>query len=246
MLSGFYTAYAGLEAQYNALNILANNLANIDTNGYKEDRLFYTVFASQVFSGGGPLEAAVNTSIVLGGQAVNFAQGELVETGNPLDLALLGPGFFVVAAPWGLRYSRDGAFSLNAARQLVNSSGYAAIDENGNPIVLPPGRIEVNSSGEISVNGMRVAKLKIVDFRERQGLVKEGASLFRQSDPNAREEKAVGFEVKPGFIEKANVNALRITADLISALRHFQFMERSIDLLMNQMGGESISQLGRF
>ena len=153
MDSGYYAACAGLAAQTQALELVANNLANLGTVGYRGQQ---ATFLSLVAGGGGaaanPLNAAINDFGVLGGSRLDLSSGALTATGNPIDMAIAGNGFFVVQSSVGLVYTRNGGFHLTPAGQLVTAQGDAVLGQQG-PIVLPNGGVAVSADGTISVDG---------------------------------------------------------------------------------------------
>src|ERR1039458_6702985 len=153
MDSGFYAACTGLLAETDALELTANNMANLNTNGYKGQLEFYrSLEASMQNHRLSPLNQAVNDYGVLGGSAVDLQAGEFQKTGNDLDLALQGTGFFVVRAPAGVRNSRNGNFHTDAAGRLLTATGDAVMGEQS-PVELPSGTITISSDGTISQGG---------------------------------------------------------------------------------------------
>ena len=160
MDSGYYAACAGLAAQTQALELVAHNLANLSTVGYRgEEATFHSLLAGGSVVSSNPLNTAVNDYGVLGGSRLDLNAGSLVSTGNPLDLAIAGSGFFVVQSAQGLVYTRNGSFHVTLAGQLVTAQGDAVWGQQG-PIILPnsaPGYAErglgpTNSRGPTQVN----------------------------------------------------------------------------------------------
>ena len=151
MNSGIYTAYSGLKAQSDALEILSNNLANLNTTAFKEETAFYTYLdpsagASQQTA---DLNSTINQSIRVG-SVVNSAEGSMSATDRDLDIAIEGNGFLVVNTPRGIRYTRNGNLNLNAQSVLVASDGSPVIGESGKPITLGPGKIAIEREREVS------------------------------------------------------------------------------------------------
>lgn len=137
MDSGYYAACAGLAAQTDALELVAHNLANLSTTGYRgEQATFHSLLAGGAVVPANPLNAAVNDYGVLGDSRLDLDAGSMVPTGNPLDLAVAGSGFFVVQSPHGLVYTRNGSFHVTPAGQIVTAQGDAVMGQQG-PIVLP-------------------------------------------------------------------------------------------------------------
>ena len=139
MDSGFYAACTGLLAETDALELTANNMANLSTTGYKGQLEFYRSFEASMGNRRlSPLNQAVNDYGVLGGAAVDLKTGEFQKTGNDLDLAMQGSGFFVVNTPAGIRYTRNGSFHTDAAGNLLTATGDQVMGEQG-PVQLPRG-----------------------------------------------------------------------------------------------------------
>ena len=154
MHSGIYIAYSGLKAQMDTLDTLANNLANVNTTGFKEQKSFSTALNLALGSPDAPaLDAAINNA-VLTESATNFSSGNLVKTDRDLDLALTGNGFLTVETPGGLRYTRNGNLTTDARSVLCTSEGFPVLGERGR-IVLSPGKVNINEDGEILVDGTR-------------------------------------------------------------------------------------------
>src|SRR5579871_1322145 len=177
MDSGYYAACAGFAAQTQALELVANNLANLGTTGYRgQQATFRSLLTGGSAVAWNPLNAAVNEFGVLGGSRVDLASGSLTATGNPLDLAIAGKGFFVVKSPAGLLYTRDGGFHRTADGHLVTAEGDAVLGDQG-PIALPNGAAIVSADGTVSVDGAVVDKLRIAEFSPNTSLTPVGNAL---------------------------------------------------------------------
>ena len=168
MDSGYYAACAGLAAQTQALDLVAHNLANLSTTGYRgQQTTFRSLLAGKGAISGNPLNVAVNNFGVLSGSRLDLTSGSLVPTGNPLDVGVAGSGFFTVQSAQGILYTRDGSFHLTSAGQLVTSQGNAVLGAQG-PVTLPNGKVAISSDGTISVDGAVVDQLKLAPSRRRQ------------------------------------------------------------------------------
>lgn len=241
MDSGFYAACAGLVARMQALEIVANDLANVTTPGFKARWQFFSALQASLGASPDPLNQAVNRYGILGGTFPDFREGTLEPTGNPLDVAIEGPGFFVVQTPAGVRYTRNGAFRLNANRQLVTADGSLVLGTAG-PILLPEGQIEISSDGTISVNGAQVNRLQVVEFPNPASLQAEGNSYFSTSANTAR--PATGSAVRQYALEGSNMNPIAGTVALITVQRTAQMLERALALFNNDFD-RTAEQLGR-
>src|SRR5580698_9570207 len=143
MDSGYYAACAGLAAQTQALELVAHNLANLGTTGFRgQQATFRSLLGGRGAAAWNPLNAAINSFGVLGGSRVDLTAGNLTATGNPLDLGVSGPGFFVLQSPGGVVYTRNGNFHTTPAGQLVTAQGDAVVGEQG-PITVPNGLVSV-------------------------------------------------------------------------------------------------------
>ena len=155
MNSGVYAAYTGLLSRTQALETAANNLANSNTNGFRAESNYFRGVLANVGEQGlalpSDLENAVNQFGILGGNRLDLGQGQITSTGNPLDLALSGGGFFQIQTAHGIQLTRDGAFLRGADGTLTTQHGEPVLSNAGQPIVLPTGTVHVGSGGELSV-----------------------------------------------------------------------------------------------
>lgn len=245
MDSGIYTAYSGLRAQSDALDILANNLANINTAGFKEEKAFYTYLAASAENPQGldPFNAVINRSVQVQ-SALNFETGSLNETGRELDIAIAGDGFLAVQTPRGVRYTRNGNLNLNAQSVLTTSEGHPVLGISGKTITLGPGTIRIGESGDVFLDGVQVDRLKVVSFADLSKLEKEGGSLFR-SPAGQDFEKISDAKIKSGFLEGSNVNPISSIVRMVEIHRHFEAIQKSIHLVMNDVNSKAIDKLGR-
>src|SRR5882762_9640288 len=157
MDSGYYAACAGLRARAQALDLMASNLANSQTSGYRaQSTVFQSLVAAQSSPVLPPLNRAVNDAVnefgVLGRSVLDLAPGNFERTGGNLDLAVEGPGFFAVQAGTGVLYTRNGAFRVSAKGQLVTADGNPVLGDQG-PLRLPGGNVAIGPDGTVSVNG---------------------------------------------------------------------------------------------
>src|SRR5271157_1406615 len=161
MDSGYYAAMTGLVARTQALDIAATNLANAQTPGYRAEQEYFRSALMGPDAADSQLGQTVNNFGLLGGDHLNLSQGALQQTGNPLDLAIEGEGFFQVQTPNGLRYTRDGGFHRTPRGQLVTEAGDLVLSATGQPIPVPPGDVSVGVDGSLSVAGGVVATLGV-------------------------------------------------------------------------------------
>ncbi|MGH9451405.1 MAG: flagellar basal-body rod protein FlgF [Terriglobia bacterium] len=235
MESGYYAALTGLVAKYDALDVAANNIANVGTTGYKEQENFYRTYSATMGSSDvGPLNLAINNYGVLGGASTNFAPGALQMTGNSLDIALQGKGFLVVKTAAGDRYTRNGSLRLNAKGVLTTQNGDEVMGlipkpkgkPGEGPIKIHQGSIAIGPGGLISVNGAVAGQLKIVDFNKGTHLSLEGQSTY--AAPAADETPAPDPQVKQGALESSNVNPMNEMVSLVLLQRQAQMLQNAI------------------
>ena len=227
------------------MDVLANNLANVNTLGFKQDHTAYLPpydepdesLNFQV----GPEEPLVPDpeSLI---SYTNFAPGQLKATGNPLDMALDGDGFFCVQTPEGTQYSRKGNFSLNSEGVLVNQEGLAVLGEGG-PIQIQGQDIRVDGRGNIQVDGQLVDILRVVRFPDTLALKKVADTCFVTNDPAVVGVAADNTQVKQGYVEASNVDTIRMMTEMIDVLRGFESYQRVIQSI-NEVILTSINEVG--
>ncbi|HEX4998914.1 MAG TPA: flagellar basal-body rod protein FlgF [Terriglobia bacterium] len=245
MDSGLYTAYSGLKATASALDVVANNLANVNTTGFKSDETFLRIYNKAVADPkAGPLDGALNDSTLVRGSVSNFNPGVMKTTGNPLDVAIDGDGFLAVEGPGGVYYTRNGNLHTNANGQLVTVEGYTVLGAGG-AIQVPPGRISISQAGEIQVDGAVVDTLRVVDFRDKRSLQKVGNSLFRNNGAEGVELEGAEKHIHQGALEQSNVNPVKEMMLMIDIMRQFESLQKTIFTMMNTVNDRSINQVGR-
>ena len=153
MDSGYYAAMTGLVARNQALDIAATNLANSGTRGYRAEQEFFRSVLMGPDGMDSQMGRTVNNYGLLGGDRLNMAQGQIDQTGNPLDLAIEGEGFFMVQTPNGPRYTRDGSFHRTNDGRLVTATGFPVLSAGQQVIQIPPGEVSIGADGVISVAG---------------------------------------------------------------------------------------------
>ena len=241
MNSGFYSAFSGFAARMDALDLVANNLANANTVGFKSQHEFYRSFAAWLQpSLTTPINDAVNHYGVLGGARLDLSPSSLEPTGNDTDVALEGPGFFTVQTKNGLRYTRAGNFSLNTQRQLITAQGDLVLGDQG-PIQIPDGKLAISPDGTLSVDGTLVAKLKIADFAPTAQLTPEGSTYFVAPQGAAKPASAV--DVRQGNLESSNSDPVRSTVALIELQRTSQLMEKALSIFHNEFNRVAATQI---
>ncbi|MCG6533826.1 MAG: flagellar basal-body rod protein FlgF [Syntrophales bacterium LBB04] len=217
---------------FSRLDVISNNIANIGTPGFKVERVY-------------PGDATSSSEYANGESAllyVDYSQGVMQQTGNPLDVAIQGEGFFVVQTKEGSAYTRKGNFTINRNSQLVTQSGDNVLGENG-PIQINGKSVNIDNEGTISVEGTEVGKLKVAKFDNPQKLVRQGGGLFM--DPGtAGLEKVDKPEINSGHLELANVNAIQEMVEMIDIQRSFESYQKTIQTIQD-MDKLSTGRIGR-
>jgi len=220
--------------------MLANNLANASTSGYKTDREAYGLYAASE----AVADSFAATMPVVEREWTDFSPGTVRPTGNPLDLAIDGAGFFGVNAPGGTLYTRNGAFQLLADGSLATADGYAVRGTGGAAIKLDPTRpFEVLPDGSVKQNGQTAGKIELVDFAVTSALFKQRGTYFRAG---AAPQAASSARVGQGKLENSNVGAAESAVRLISVLRQFEMLQKAISLgsEMDRHAVEDVARVG--
>jgi flagellar basal-body rod protein FlgF len=237
------TAASGLKSRMEALDLVANNLANSTTNGFKLDQEFYTLFTADEQD---PTSAASTKLPLIQKQWTDFSQGTLTPTGNSLDLALSGKGFFTVKGPSGPLYTRNGSFQIAGDGKLTTSEGYPVLDTKGQPIQTQPqgGALEVKPDGSITQNGQAVGQMKLVDFSDPALLQKMGKSYFSLTDPKTPTSPAADAAVQQGKIENSNVAPAESAVRLVGLMRQFEMLQKAISVTTD-MNKQVLTEVAR-
>lgn len=242
MDSGYYAACTGLRAQNQALELVANNLANVSTIGYRgQSAAFQSLLAGEP-APMNEINHAINNFNILDRTTVDLTSGTLQRTGNPLDVAMEGSAFFVVQTAAGNLYTRAGNFQLSAAGKLVTASGDAVLGSQG-PITLPAGDVAISGDGTVSVDGAVVDQLRIVRFPPEAALTSVGGSYY--SAGTASPLPASASRVRQGMIEDSNVNAMKAVVQLITVQRQAEMLQRALSLFYANFNQTAASDLPR-
>lgn len=224
MGSDLYIAAAGAMARLRDLDIVANNLANSDTVGYKRDTAIFEVAMQAALQkpegdavDGGPGLSFVDTNLV----ATSFSPGPVRSTGGPLDVAIVGDGFFEVATAEGPRFTRAGSFAVNGEGQLSTLTGYPVAGDAG-PIAVGGRSVEIRASGEVvDAEGNPVGRLQVVRFEDPGVLVKMGANLFRSPEDEIPVPD-LDAQFVPRSLERSNVVPVKELSTLVMLQRAFE------------------------
>jgi flagellar basal-body rod protein FlgF len=233
-------AASGMRSRMESLDLLANNIANASTGGYKADREFYSLYAAA------DAEADNGTTMpVIQRQYTDLSQGMLQATGNSLDVALSGAGFFAVQGPSGPLYTRNGNFRLASDGKLISAEGYPVRGTGGASITLPGTQpIEISSDGTVTQDGKIIGQLQIADFTSGAGLAKQGDNYFRAADPAGQVAIPNGTSVEQGKLEASNSGTAESAVRLISIMRQFEMLQKAA-ALGTDMDKQAIEQVAR-
>jgi flagellar basal-body rod protein FlgF len=233
------SAASGMKARMESLDMLANNIANTGTAGFKMDREFYTLYQQQL-----PL---------IDRQWTDFSQGVLTPTGNPLNLGLSGKGFFALTSPAGIVYTRNGEFQLSKSNQLQTADGYTLrnVRDHGKPITVDPAQpVDIDKNGIISQGGQEIAQIEIDGIDNASGtLSKLGNSYFALmlppgSKPAGTQTMPPDTEVHQGALEQSNVPVADAAVRLVSVMRQFEMLQRALSVGA-EMNKEAVQEVAR-
>jgi flagellar basal-body rod protein FlgG len=220
--------YLGMMAQEERMNLASNNMANVNTAGYKKDvPIFegYLVKQSKTYFGQGPFKL----------------------TENDLDMALNGPGFFQIETPNGVRYSRNGTFSVNSLGEIVTADGYPLVGAG----VVPPGSLKVIIEREGRVQAVNedlesvvIGQIELVEFEDPNMLIKEGYDFFVPKSPDFEPEPAAQTTIEQGFLEMSNVNPVNESVELIDLYRVYEALQKIVHT-KQEMDQKATGELGK-
>ena len=224
----------GLFRQEKRYDIIANNLSNTQTVGYKKDVPVFQRVLSAALEYFLPEDAVASITV--------FQQGDLQSTRNPLDLAIEGEGFFKVQTPGGIRYSRSGNLRLNKDGVMVQSQGYPVLGR-GREITLRGSHIRVDKDGTIWADGNNQGKIDLVTFADLGGLKKEGQTLYKL-EGEQEEKEALQSQVHQGSLELSNVNAMEEMIRLIDSLRTFESCHKVVQV-EDELNARAVNDLAK-
>ena len=256
MVKGLYTAYTGMINEQHRMDVLTNNLANANTNGFKKEgatsQSFDEVLAYKIkdSSEGYHLSKRIgvnNPGVKIGEGYTDFSQGPIKNTENPFDLALTDKGFFAIeftnkAGESSVKYTRDGDFNLTQDGNLVTRDGDAVLDEDGKAIKIDPLKtVEINIGGQIIQDGKVVATIQVTDFEDYNYLKHYGENYFQPIE--GAEEKEAAAQVYSGYLETSNISVVTEMVNMITVSRAYESNQKvittydgTLDIAANQIG----------
>ncbi len=252
MIRGLYTSVSAMVNLQERQSILTNNMANIKTNGYKEDTLVSKSFDEMTLVNRDNYVNGVPKKQILGGISLgtridkvntNFKQGTFISTENNSDFAINGNGFFEVKDYNGnTYYSRDGSFKVNSQGYLVTNAGHNVIGINNITRVLEPinignGKINITPSNDIYIDGVNKYKFSIKDFNDYKSLKKVGDNLYSGDNPI----NANNYYIKQGYVEGSNVDCISTMAETMETIKEFEANQKiiqTVDSTLKQIANE--------
>ncbi len=244
MNSGMYPAVSGSLAAMRRLDVISNNLANVNTPGYKKDKMsFEGLLAGNVNPPAVPQGTTADPILQKENIYIDYASGPTSQSGNPLDLALDGDGFFAVTTPEGTAYTRQGNFRTSADGTLVTVDGYPVQGAGGTAINIKGSRVEIDAKGAVTVDGTRSGSISVVDFNKPYSLTKIGSALFVPTDPQAVGQ-AGKAQIQQGHIEGSNVESISEMVQMIETNRYFEACSKVIKAF-DDMTSKAANDLGK-
>lgn len=239
-------AASGMRSRMESLEMLANNLANANTGGFKTDREFYSLYTSAEATqagvdgtGGEP-----DTAPVIEKHYTDYSQGILRQTGNPLNVALEGQGFLTVNGPSGPLYTRSGSLQISSSGTLTTADGYALRTVTGKTIdTTSKNPITISTDGTVQQDGQDLGQLSIVNFNRDQ-IDKRGLNYFMAADPKTA-PKPSDAAVRQGHVEESNVSPAESAVRLVSIMRQFESLQKAmaIGVEMNKHAVEEVAKV---
>ena len=268
MWRGLYTGAIGMMSEMKRTDVISNNLANANTTGYKKDITVHGEFEPMLIrrvydheidptnwdvtrfkqftvqSDKDPAIGVLGLGDYVDEIARDTSQGALETTGNQLDVAIVGEGYFAVQTDQGVRYTRDGAFFKNFQGVLQNVRGQNILDAQGQPIVIPPGTVNVafDETGRVFADNQQISQLQFVQFDDWRALHKQGDNLL-VAQPGAVPQQATG-RIEQGALEKSNTQIVSEMVELIANHRQYEANSKSV-VTQDSMLDKSVNEVGR-
>lgn len=244
MNSGMYPAVSGSLAAMRRLDVISNNLANVNTPGYKKDKMsFEGLLAGNVNPPAVPQGATADPIMQKENIYIDYSGGPINQSGNPLDLALDGDGFFAVTTPEGTAYTRQGNFRTSADGTLVTVDGYPVQGNGGSAIRIQGSRVEIDTKGSVLVDGTEAGTISLLDFNKPYALTKVGSALFVSADPQATPQ-ASKAQIQQGYLEGSNVESISEMVQMIETNRYFEACSKVIKGF-DDIAAKAAGELGR-
>ena len=256
MIRGLYTAASGMISTMMGNDTVANNIANLNTTGFKRNQYnvqsFPEMLISKMSDNGKEAMGSISTGSKVRDTRIDFEQGALTQTGNTFDIALKGDGFFTLKSPTGEEsYTRAGMFTVNQDGYLTTTRGDFVQGELGNILLsLDEGPFSISEKGVLTAKDRVVDTLKITRFEDNGTLVKVGKTSFGKSEityelPPAKQGEFSGYTIHQGMLEQSNTNAISELVRSIEGMRLYEALQKNIQM-QNQATGKAVNDVGRY
>ncbi len=257
MIRGMQTAMQGMRAHLARQEVVARNLDNLSTPGYKQESGAIDGFAStlgrmETRTVGSPLQRAATTTVigslgvdtVIDRVSVDFRQGRVEETKRPLDVALVGDGFLQIRTPEGPLFFRGGPLYRDADGKLVTAEGYQVLGADGQDLTLKGDAVSIGPNGAITVDSKPAGTLSVVEFPAGTVMAKVGSEFYTPDNPDSMPMAAADTVVKQGFLEASNVDEVSAMTELVSLVRAYQASQRMLQA-EDELLGKAVNEVGR-
>jgi flagellar basal-body rod protein FlgF len=235
MINGMLESSRGCMKEEFRMDIISSNLANINVVGFKKDRIsFQKVLDKTSVSANAPANVIIKP---------DMEQGDMNGTGNELDVAIVGKGFFKVNTENGIRYTRKGNFTLDPDGMLTTQGGDKVLGKSG-PIKITGKNIIIDKKGSIQTDDGVIGQLSIVDFANYKGISKEGKTLFVNQSKEPETDIPAETTISQGYIELSNVNAAEEMVNMIHSTRAFESYMKSMRVI-DDLNNQAINQVGK-
>lgn len=239
---GLYSIFLGMRSRQNTLETQANNIANSSTAGFKAERMIYSTFEAEQKG------KSDQQNLVAGVRASNgtdHTAGSIQETGRSMDVAIQGDAFLQIQTPRGVRYTRAGNLTVNNGGQLVTKTGDLVVGDKG-PITVPQdGELSIGQRGSLASKGQEFDTIKLVRFNNpAAALLKDGDSMFMTTGTEIPQQD-VGSKVIQGSLEGSNINSVTEMVAMINNNREFESLQKSLTLLINDIGRKISGEIGK-
>jgi len=243
MVNGIYTGRNGMMLLQEMVDNTTNNLANATTTGFKKSLMSSIAEVNNKRNNENLLYH--DESHWMADNRIDFEQGSLVDTGNPMDVAIEGKGFFQVETPDGVRYSRTGSLTRNGMGEVTTLQGFKVLDSSGSPIQAEGAAFSVSSNGNVQVDGQSVGKIAVVNFENPQELQRVGQNSYKL--PEGSEQVALpseDFTLRQGYIEASNVNVVESMVELIRFQRNYEMDQKAVQS-EDETLQKAVNEIGR-
>jgi flagellar basal-body rod protein FlgG len=238
-----YKTGAGAILQQMRLDVYSNNLANVNTVGFKADLPVFSIEEKETPSNAIGNPARLSPYALPLDYETDFKAGPMQNTGSQLDVAIVGRGFFEVMSPQGPQYTRSGQFSINERGELSTQDGWPVMGQGG-AIAIDGNRVDIGDDGQVMVDGDIAGVLRVVDFNDPGQLRKSGSTLFKVENPAAGAVDAKDYRISQGSLESSNVDPIRTMTEIIESMRVFETYQKIIRAADNATG-KTVNEVGR-